>query len=94
MLSLMAKMDTIEVDEVAAAQLRSRAAERGVSVSELLTELLSLDAIPDTVGTEDIADLDRRWAAINAGGATVPNEDVIRWLRTWGTPAFRRWHER
>jgi predicted transcriptional regulator len=88
------KTCTIEVDETTAAQLKTRAEERGVSVSELVTELISLDSAPIAVGSDDIAELDRRWAAIEAGRATVPNEEVVRWLRTWGTPGFRRWRER
>jgi hypothetical protein len=26
--------------------------------------------------------------------ATVAHEDVARWLETWGTPAFKPWHDR
>jgi hypothetical protein len=38
------KMQTIEVDEATAATLKTRAAERGVSVSELVAELVSFEA--------------------------------------------------
>lgn len=39
---------------------------------------------------ETIAELDRRWKAIETGHATtVPHDEVERWLRTWGTPEFR-----
>ncbi len=41
------------------------------------------DALPE------LADLDRQWAAIKAGEPTVPHEEVVRWLDTWGTPSFR-----
>jgi predicted transcriptional regulator len=36
-----------------------------------------------------LARLDRQWTAIKEGEATVSHEEVLRWLQTWGTPAFR-----
>jgi len=42
----------------------------------------------------ELAELDRRWAAIEGGEPTVPHEEVARWPETWGTPAFKPWHER
>jgi predicted transcriptional regulator len=42
---------------------------------------------------DDIAELDRRWQAFQAQNETVSNEEVIRWLQTWGTPSFRRWQD-
>jgi len=88
------RTQTIEVDEATALTLKSRAAERGVSVAELLAELALLESAPVTVDNDEIAELDRRWKAVEESGATVPHDEVVRWLRTWGTPAFRRWHER
>jgi hypothetical protein len=88
------KTHTIEVDEATATTLETRAAERGVSVSELVAELVTLDGEPIAVEASEIAELDRRWKAVEGGRATVSNTEVVRWLRTWGTPAFRRWHER
>ena len=84
-----AKTETIEVDSTTASALKARAAERGVSVSELVSELLPF-AIDDVA----IAELDRRWAAIESGEKTIPNDEVERWLRSWGTPEFRPWSER
>lgn len=81
-----AKSQTIEIDAETAALLESRAAERGVSVSQLLSELLPLAADPET-----IAELDRRWAAIEGGEQTIPHDEVVRWLKTWGTPSFKPW---
>jgi predicted transcriptional regulator len=83
------KTESIEVDSATASALKTRAAERGVSVSQLVSEL-----VPFAIDDEAIAELDRRWVAIEAGGATVPQADVERWLRTWGTPEFRPWSER
>jgi hypothetical protein len=61
-----------------------RAAELGVTVSELIAELATLDGEPIVVESGEIAELDRRWKKIEAGQATVPHERVVRWLRTWG----------
>ena len=81
-----AKTESIEVDSETASALKTRAAERGVSVSQLVSELVPL-AIDDPA----IAELDRRWADIEAGRATVPHDEVERWMKTWGTPEFRPW---
>lgn len=83
-----AKTQTIEVDAATADALKNRAAERGVSVSQVVAEL-----VPLAIDNEAIAELDRRWAAVEAGGATVAQADVETWLRTWGTPGFRTWRE-
>jgi len=88
------KRQTIEVDAATAATLKTRAAERGVSVSELVADLLAIDGEPIPVDADRIAELDRRWASVESGRATIPHDEVVRWLRTWGTPTFQRWHER
>jgi predicted transcriptional regulator len=80
------KLQTIEVDAETAALLKSRAAERGVSVSQLVSELAPL-----AVDASAIAELDRRWSAIEGGEQTVPHDEVVRWLEAWGTPGFRPW---
>jgi len=87
------KTESIEVDEATADALRVRAAERGVSVAQFLADI-AVESGLVTVDPEDIAELDRRWAAIEGGEATVPHEEVVKWLETWGTPAFRPWRER
>jgi predicted transcriptional regulator len=89
-----AKTHTIEVDEVTAATLRSRAAAQGLSVSELVAEMTALQSEPVALSASDVAALDREWTAIQSGKATVPHEDVTRWLQTWGTPAFKPWPHR
>lgn len=81
-----AKTESIEVDSITASALKTRAAERGVSVSQLVSEL-----VPFAIDDEAIAELDRRWAEIESGRATVPHGEVEHWLRTWGTPEFRSW---
>jgi predicted transcriptional regulator len=81
----------IEVDEQTADMLQARAAELGVTVSELVAELATLDSDPVVVDSNEIAELDRRWQKIETGTPTIPHERVVRWLRTWGTPGFRPW---
>lgn len=82
---------TIEVDERTADALQIRAAELGMTVSELVAELATLDSDPVAVESDEIAELDRRGKKIEAGAPTIRHERVVRWLRTWGTPGFRPW---
>ena len=88
------KLRIIEVDADTADTLEARAAERGVNVATLVGELASIEASPLAIDIDEIRELDRRWSAVEAGGAVVANDDVVRWLSTWGTPAFKQWHER
>jgi predicted transcriptional regulator len=87
------KTRSIEVDDNTAAALTQRAAERGVSVSELVAELVTLEASPAPAVAGEIAELDRRWRAFEAQSSIAATEDVVRWLQRWDTPAFRRWHK-
>jgi hypothetical protein len=84
----------IEVDEQTAAALEAKAAERGLSVPDLVAELAAGAASQQAPSIDDIAELDRRWAAIEAGKPTISNDAVVQWLRTWGSPAFKSWHDR
>jgi hypothetical protein len=84
------KMDVIEVDKTTADALKARAADRGISVAELLSELAN-QAGAVTADPSVVAELDRRWAKVEAGERTVPNADVVRWLETWGSPDFKPW---
>ena len=83
----------IEIDEQTAIALEERAAERGLSAPDLVAEMTAL-TWPERPSADDIAELDRRWARIEAGEPTIANDAVVRWLRTWGTPAFKSWHDR
>src|SRR5215216_3996934 len=82
-------MKTIEVDEHTAEALEARAAARGVSVGQVVAELVAFVDAQMAADAEEIAELNQRWAAVEAGEATVPHEEVARWLETWGTPAFK-----
>lgn len=81
----------IEVDERTAGVLHTRAAELGVTVSELVAELATLEGEPIAVESDEIAELDRRWKKVETGGRAVSHDRVVRWLRTWGTPRFHPW---
>jgi predicted transcriptional regulator len=82
------KVRNIEVDAATADLLEARAASRGLSVAELLAEIAN-DSGPIAADAAAIAELDRRWAKVAAGEAVVPHDDVVRWLDTWGTSAFK-----
>lgn len=86
----MAANVSIEVDKHTAEALKTRAAELGVTVSELIAELTALDGARRQAGADEIAELDRRSAGA-AEGARVPHDRVVLWLRTWGTHGFRPW---
>jgi predicted transcriptional regulator len=88
------KTHTIEVDEATATSLKERADERGLTVPDLLAEFASADRAPLDVADDQIAELDRRWIAVQGGSPVVPHDQVVRWLETWGTPAFKPWRNR
>jgi predicted transcriptional regulator len=88
------KTQTIEIDENTATALKQRALERGVTVPELVAELVTLEAGPVDADAAGIVELDRRWNAFEAQDSVAANDDVVRWLQTWGTPAFRSWRKR
>ena len=90
-LDMTAKKQTIELDKATAATLKTRAIERGLSISELVAEMTALQSAPVVLSAEELLELDRQWKSIKAGEPTVPHEDVVRWLRTWGTPDFKPW---
>lgn len=100
------RVRSIEVDEATADTLEARAAERGVSVSDLLAGLAALEqsspadleamrlASEEAQSPDALQELDQRWAAVEAGEPTVAHDKIVRWLETWGTPAFRPWADR
>ena len=81
---------SIEVDKRTADVLQTRAADLGVTVSQLIAELAALDGGSREAETDEVAELDRRSASA-AEGSRVPHDRVVQWLRTWGTPGFRPW---
>ncbi len=90
----MEKTQTIEIDEATAVTLKVRAAEHGLSISELVAKMTALQDMAAAISPEDVAELDRQWASVNAGEPTVSHKDVVHWLKTWGTPAFRPWDKK
>ena len=87
----MTKPHIIELDEATATALKERADERGMTVPDLLAEFAREDREPIDTDADQLAELDKRWAAIEAGQPTVRNDRVVRWLETWGTPAYKPW---
>ncbi|MCD0420277.1 hypothetical protein LOC51_23925 [Rubrivivax sp. JA1024] len=84
------KRQLIEVDETTATRLRERADAQGISVAEVVASLTALSESPVEISAEDLADLDRQWAAIQSGQeVTIPHEQVAQWLETWGTPDYK-----
>jgi predicted transcriptional regulator len=91
------KLRTIEIDADTANALEERAAARGVSVSELLSELIEVEnALSDLEGLREsgqgpwapeiLAEDARRLSEFEATGEGVPWEEVAAWMRSWGTP--------
>ena len=87
------KTQTIEVDEATAAALRGRGEAQGMSVAELVAGMTAISGTPVVLSSVDLRDLDRQWASIKAGEATVPHDEVTRWLHSWGTPSFKPWRD-
>jgi len=81
---------SIEVDTHTAEVLETRAAELGMTVSQLIAELAGLDGAARQADADEVAELDRR-SARAAEGSRVSHDRVVQWLRTWGTPGFRSW---
>ena len=88
-----AKTTTLELDEATATALEERASVRGISVPELVAEYLHEDRAGAEAHQDQIDELDRRWSAAQSNMPTVPNDRVVRWLETWGTPGFKPWRE-
>ena len=86
----MAANVSIDIDRHTADVLQARAAELGVTVPQLVAELAALDSTSRDADADEIAELDRRAAAATPS-SRVPQERVVQWLRTWGTPGFRPW---
>jgi predicted transcriptional regulator len=91
---MVSKTHTIELDEKTALSLQAQAREYGLSVSELVAQLTDMQARPVKIAEDEVAELDRQWAAIKAGEPTVAHEEVEQWLKTWGTPDFKPWRDR
>lgn len=87
----MTKQLTVTLDSDTAARLEKRADEVGMTPAQLVAALVRDDDGPDHVDASDIADLEARWAEVEAGGETVPHQEVRRWLETWGTADFKPW---
>jgi predicted transcriptional regulator len=90
------KVRTIEIDADTATALEERAAARGVSVSDLLSELIEVEsALSDLEGlresgqgpwaAEILAEDARALSDFRQTGIGVPGEEVTAWIQSWGT---------
>ncbi len=74
---------SLRIDRKLSDKLEKRARQAKRSKSALATYAIdSFFRIED----EELARIRRTQAAIRAGEPTVPNEDVMRWVKSWGTP--------
>ena len=89
--AMTSKTETIVLDGATAAALKERANELGMTVPDLVASYLDEDRMPADADADQIAELDRRWKAIQDGAPTAKHDAVVRWLDTWGTPAFKPW---
>ena len=76
--AMTSKTDSIELDNATAAALKERARERGLTVPDLVAAYLDEDCAPANVDADQIAELDRRWKAIQDGAPTVKHDAVVR----------------
>ena len=89
------KTKTIEVDAATALALETRAAELGMSVSELVADLAGVAAPTDLENMRRtgrgpwspnaLAEDARRYEAFEQNGEGVPWDEVRAWIRSWGT---------
>jgi hypothetical protein len=86
-------MRKIEVEEATARALERRAAEVGMSIAAVVSELELLDE-PPHVSVEELAELDRFWTNVRAGEATVPHREVAKWLESWSDSDGKPWPEK
>jgi predicted transcriptional regulator len=83
----------IDLPEPLAERLKAAAAESGESVEALVGRALEAWLGDEAEDAAALAELERRWAAVEAGGETVPHGAVVRWLETWGSPGFKVWRD-
>jgi hypothetical protein len=90
------KLRKIEVDAATADVLEARARARGMSVSELIADLIGAEALPPAMETmraagrgpwapEILAEDARRLAEFQRTREGVPWEEVKTWIQSWGT---------
>ena len=91
------KLRTIEIDADTATALEERAAARGVSVSDLLSEIVqadsalsALEGLRDSAGgpwsPEILAEDASEVSDFLRTGEAIPLSEVLAWMHSWGTP--------
>jgi len=79
----------IDLPATLAERLKAAAAESGESVDHLVGRALEAWLADVDGDARALAELERRWAAVEGGEATTSHQAVVRWLETWGTSEFR-----
>jgi|SRR5579871_4709147 len=91
------KLRTIELDADTATALEERAAARGVSVSEFLSEMMQAESTSPLDGLRDsgrgpwapeiLAEDARELADFQRTSEGIPWSEVLAWMQSWGTPS-------
>src|SRR5262245_56063928 len=91
------KLRKIEIEAETADALEAQAAARGISISELLADLVASDQLPPGLeemraagrgpwAPEILAEDARRLAAFQNTREGVPWNEIKAWMQSWGTP--------
>ncbi len=81
----MAEALTLEFDEETSARLELARRRREVSLEDLVRDALADFLEREEASTNEFAEDNARWAEYKTTGRSIPNDDVIRWLRSFGT---------
>ena len=76
---------TLDLDAETDARLRELAERRGQEASHVISDALALLDSAD-LDDPDIEEDIRRLREFERTGEAVPLEDVMAWVRSWGTP--------
>lgn len=79
------KVRQIEVEAATADVLEARAAEQGVSVSDIVAELVAVMDIPSDIEGPDAAEDLRIYHEFKRTGEAVPLNEVKAWVNSWGS---------
>jgi predicted transcriptional regulator len=82
---------TLALPPALADRVRAAAAESGESVETVVGRALEAWLEDNAEDARALQQLERRWAAVQAGEATVSHDAVARWLDTWGEAGFKPW---
>jgi predicted transcriptional regulator len=79
------KLRQIEVEVSTAEVLEARAAEQGVTVSEVVAEIVAVMDFSADIEWPDAAEDLRRYYEFKRTGEAVPLNEVKAWVESWGS---------